>query len=330
MRKFLFALPVWLMLSPFASAQCAGHDLRETLTSAERDRLDALLAEMPYPAGNHWRAEKDGEVIPLVGTMHLSDPRLEAPLERLRPVVRDAGALLLEMPRAQEKQLQAAVTTQPDLLFLSDATLPELMDEEDWQALSKAAKAHGIPPFMAAKFRPWYLSMMLSMPACAQEALQEQNGFDKQLETVAENMGVPTVALEPYDAAFAIFNAEPVEDQIEMMTASLAAEKQGEDSFATTIAAYFDEEAGEMWHMAQILLERQDTFTAEEAAEVMEESGEALLAQRNRAWIPVILKTADKAGKPIVAAFGAAHLPGEEGVLNLLAEEGFTLTREPF
>ena len=99
----LFALPVWLMLSPFASAQCAGHDLRETLTSAERDRLDALLAEMPYPAGNHWRAEKDGEVIHLVGTMHLSDPRLEAPLERLRPVVRDAGALLLEMPRAQEK-----------------------------------------------------------------------------------------------------------------------------------------------------------------------------------------------------------------------------------
>ena len=44
MRKFLFALPVWLMLSPFASAQCAGQDLRETLTSAERDRLDALLA----------------------------------------------------------------------------------------------------------------------------------------------------------------------------------------------------------------------------------------------------------------------------------------------
>ena len=64
---------------------------------AERDRLDAELDAMPYATGNHWRAEKDGEVIHLIGTMHLSDPRLDGPVDRLRPVIAEAGALLLEL-----------------------------------------------------------------------------------------------------------------------------------------------------------------------------------------------------------------------------------------
>ena len=58
--------------------------------------------------------------------------------------------------------------------------------------------------------------------------------------------------------------------------------------------------------------------------------GAAMLADRNRAWLPVILDTLAGTDKPVIAAFGAAHLGGEDGVLNLLAQEGFTLTREPF
>ena len=51
----------------------------------------------------------------------------------------------------------------------------------------------------------------------------------------------------------------------------------------------------------------------------------ALITDRNRAWIPVILAAAEKG--PVVAAFGALHLAGDQGVLNLLAQEGFTLDR---
>ncbi|MBL9053177.1 MAG: TraB/GumN family protein, partial [Tabrizicola sp.] len=44
---------------------------------------------------------------------------------------------------------------------------------------------------------------------------------------------------------------------------------------------------------------------------------------RNRAWIPVLTKAA--AEGPVFAAFGALHLSGKEGVLNLLEQEGFTI-----
>ena len=43
----------------------------------------------------------------------------------------------------------------------------------------------------------------------------------------------------------------------------------------------------------------------------------------NRAWIPVLTEAAAKG--PVFAAFGALHLSGQDGVLNLLQKEGFTL-----
>ncbi|MCR8550760.1 TraB/GumN family protein [Salipiger sp. P9] len=330
MFRTLLAFSLWLSLAAAGAAQCVGQDLRQTLNPEERARLDLLMADVPYASGNRWRAERDGEIIHLVGTIHLSDPRLGAPLERLRPVVAASGAVLLEMPRAEQAKLMQAISSQPGLLLLTDKTLPELMPEEDWAALAEAAEAHGIPPFMAAKFRPWYLSMMLALPACAKSALDSRDGLDFRIEALAEAQGVPTVALESFDTTFGIFNAEPLDEQIEMMSVSLTTQGEDADGMATTIAAYFDEAAGEMWKFSEIQIARSGLYTPEEAAQMMQESGDAILSQRNHAWIEVILQTAKTTEKPIVAAFGAAHLPGEDGVLNLLARAGFTLTREPF
>ena len=50
---------------------------------------------------------------------------------------------------------------------------------------------------------------------------------------------------------------------------------------------------------------------------------EIVAASRNRAWLPVLTKAAAKG--PVFAAFGALHLSGQDGVLNLLQKEGFTL-----
>jgi len=47
------------------------------------------------------------------------------------------------------------------------------------------------------------------------------------------------------------------------------------------------------------------------------------MKSRNRAWIPVLTQAASEG--PAFAAFGALHLSGAEGVLNLLKAEGFTL-----
>ena len=52
---------------------------------------------------------------------------------------------------------------------------------------------------------------------------------------------------------------------------------------------------------------------------------EVLILSRNRAWVPVIEAAAAKG--PVFAAFGALHLSGDEGVLNLLSADGYRIDR---
>jgi uncharacterized protein YbaP (TraB family) len=49
-----------------------------------------------------------------------------------------------------------------------------------------------------------------------------------------------------------------------------------------------------------------------------------LIVKRNQKWIPIITELIQK--NPAFIAVGAAHLPGKEGVLNLLQEAGYKIT----
>jgi uncharacterized protein YbaP (TraB family) len=51
---------------------------------------------------------------------------------------------------------------------------------------------------------------------------------------------------------------------------------------------------------------------------------DVLLVNRNRSWIS-IMESAMKQGSQMFAV-GAGHLPGKEGVINLLREAGYTVT----
>ncbi len=322
-----------LALMGFATAlqaACEGRDLRATLTAPERQALDQAVAATPYPAGNRWRASRGDEVVHLVGTVHIDDPRLAGPADRLRPLVAEAGMILLEMTSAERDALMQAMQADPDLLVLPDATLPDLMEEADWQRLSEAARARGLPPFMVARFRPWYVAMLLSLPPCLQADLAAQNGFDARIEAMARDAGVPLRALEPYDTAFRAFDAVPLDAQIDMMRTALAAPGSAEDQLATLLATYFDESHAAGWYLTEILAPRSGMLADASADAAFATLTEALLDARNRAWIPRIEEAAAATDAPVLAAFGAAHLHGEVGVLNLLDEAGWTLERQEF
>ena len=48
------------------------------------------------------------------------------------------------------------------------------------------------------------------------------------------------------------------------------------------------------------------------------------IVKRNQKWIPIISELIQT--NPTFIAVGAAHLPGKDGVLNLLKEAGYTIT----
>jgi uncharacterized protein YbaP (TraB family) len=311
-----------------ATAACVGDSYLDRLTAQQQEQLSAAVADMPYSEGLIWQATKDAATITVVGTMHIYDPRLDDLRIRLTDTIVSADLVLLEATPEDEAKLQELIVAEPERLFLVDGpTLPELVDEDTWQLIATAAGERGIPSFMAAKMQPWYLSMTLAVPSCAMsDMMAGVRGLDHMIMEDAQAAGVPLQAVEPYTTLFDLFGDDSFDEQLELLRISMLVPELQEQMFVAMLDRYFAEDVGRLWEMSRIALSDVPGMDPVAGNAMFDEMEEAMLNTRNRNWIPVITEAAEGRDE-IVLAVGAGHLIGEIGVLQLLENEGWAITR---
>jgi uncharacterized protein YbaP (TraB family) len=327
MVRIAFACLIAVLVAVPASAACRGSNLINALAAETQAGLRAAADAAPFARGNLWQATRGDQVLHLIGTFHLDDPRHDALMARLAPLIDGASTVLVEAGPEEEAALQAALAADPSLVFLTDGpTLPETLAPATWDRLKDALRARSIPPFLGAKMRPAYLSMLLSLPPCALAGMTEpQNGLDARIIARTQEQGIRLRALEPFSVVFDIFSDMTLADQAAMLDLSLALEAQSEDVFATLSDAYFAEDSRMIWEFSRWQALTLPGLDAAQVADDFALMEDRMMTARNRAWIPVI--EAALADGPVVAAFGALHLSGEDGVLALLQGAGFTVER---
>lgn len=320
-----FSVALGFLLAGPLAAECVGQNLFDTMDPARKAEVMAAADAVPFARGNFWRATKGDQVITLAGTYHFDDPRHAANLAALMPAITSASTVLVEAGPAEEKALKAAIARDPSTMVITTGpTLNQQLPPEVWAQLSDAMSARGIPAFMTAKFKPWYILTLLSLPPCAMlQMTQEPEGLDRLVIKVAEEAGVPIRALEPYDTLFKIFGSMTEAELTEMLVSTLAIEPQSEEYFTTLADSYFAGESRAAWELTRFASYDMPGYTREQIDTEFARMEELVASARNRAWLPVLTDAASKG--PAFAAFGALHLSGEDGVLNLLRKEGFTL-----
>ena len=307
------------------SAGCVGQNLLATMEPAKRAEIEAAADAIPFAKGNFWRATRGEEVITLAGTYHFDDPRHAPNLAALMPSITGASTVLVEAGPDEETALKARIAKDPSTMVITDGPpLNQQLPPPVWSDLSKAMAARGIPAFMTAKFRPWYVLTLLSIPPCAMlEMTAEPEGLDRKVINAAVAAGVPVRALEPYDTLLRIFGTLSEAELTEMLVSTLAIEPQSEDYFTTLVDSYFSGESRAAWELMRFMSYDMPGYTRPQVDAEFARMEEIVAASRNRTWIPVLTKAS--AQGPVFAAFGALHLSGQEGVLNLLQKEGFIL-----
>ncbi len=324
----LLAILLIALLPLKLAAQCTGQDLRNLLTAEQQSEITHRLSDVPFTNGNHWTATKGGQTINVIGTLHLDDPRFEPITNRLGSIVEAADLLMVEATTEDQAALELAIATDPKLAFLDGKTLIDMLPQDEWAALSKAITARGIPAFMAAKFRPWYLSIILSIPACKIKEISEgQRGLDHRLLEIASDANVPTLSLEPYTTIFNLLSDKPLEEQLEELKLHLHPENSAEDATQTVIEQYFDQEHMSALETSRIISRQTAAIPIAEFNTLFDDYMDQMIRVRNEGWMTVIENA--KADR-IVVAVGALHLGGEHGVLNLLQKAGYSLKQQPF
>lgn len=329
MRR-LTALGILLLLLPGAAhAECAGTDLMVQLSRDDPAAHAEVLERggaVPNGEGRFWRVERAG-VPPsfLFGTFHTTGLGPDTLPPEVGEAMTGARLMLVELTPEEEAAMQARIASDPAfILTQGDNGVISALSEAEKTAAGARLAERGIALPIAARLKPWMLFTVLAVPACViEEAQQGKQLLDKALVAEAAAAGVPVRGLETYEEALgALIDLPP--DIMQALLLDMLRQPAGEeDVWRTTSNLYMSGEIATIWEFSRV--EAEKSLGPERSAEAFAAFADNLLVMRNQAWMD-ILEPALSDGN-VFAAFGAMHLVGETGIVELLRGQGYTVTR---
>ncbi|OED50179.1 polysaccharide biosynthesis protein GumN [Rhodobacteraceae bacterium (ex Bugula neritina AB1)] len=325
----LFALAFALLLPASGLfAACRGIDYRDHLPSATRAQLDREMAATPFSDGNHWVATRGNRTIHVIGTMHGGDARMAKVMRTLRPALLSAQAIFLETSDQDMERLDRmppALTR--SFLLPQGRELRHLLTPEAWQRFKLTVQATGANLDSMNRMQPWAISMFLVQSGCRPYGFGLRRGLDDRIAGFARRKKIPLGALETPEQALAAISGMPLRDQARMLELELQLVQSDMPEDATPVEAYFDQSVWTSFVLAPWISARYSSFSYAETKRLWAQYNRRLLDQRNIRWMKVI---GGASQDRFVVAVGAAHLPGRNGLLNLLKAKGFSLSRAPW
>jgi len=259
----------------------------------------------------------DGDTtIYVLGTVHLlrSDedwrtPAIDAALE-----ASDAVYFEADVHGADDNDLQNMVLRYG--MLPRGETLDEELSASDWDEVTAYAATVGLPPEALSPMRPWFAAITLTTFAAMNEGLDPNAGVDTSLYWDLEGTAIERRYFETVQQQTRFLADLPDDIQIQFLMESVEDADANQQDLDDIIAAW---RAGNM--------DRIDALTNGAMRATYPQVYESVIAARNRAWADDLRDLMATPGTFFVAV-GAAHLPGEEGLLNLLRDDGFTVMRQ--
>ncbi len=271
---------------------------------------------MPYGSGLLWKIERDG-IVPshVFGTIHSTDRRVHRLPKPVDRAIRAAKSLILEVVRTDDMPVRMA-----RLMMLRDGRrLEDILGGELFGRVARVARLYGIPANVLQRIKPWAALMTISLPP-AEKARQAAGRLplDLALGARAQKRGIPVYGLETVEEQLGLFEGLPEADQISLLAAAARSNAKLAPMFERMIRSYLDRDLADLmtWAIDQ---------TAGSNPRHREIFQIRFLDRRNRVMAERV-RSRIEAGGAFVAV-GAAHLPGENGLLSLLARQGYRVER---
>ncbi|PTX62829.1 hypothetical protein C8N46_102229 [Kordia periserrulae] len=253
-----------------------------------------------------WKISGNGIEKPsyLYGTIHLTCDYTYT--DKLRKAFDETERLVLEIDMTNPK-LQADMMK---LIFMEKGkTIQGMMNEDDYKTLSDFFKEQvGVDLKMFNTMKPFAITATLTskMAVC-----DNGTAYETEFMKIAKEQNEAVIGLETIEDQMNVFDQIPYDEQLKSLVEMANTGMDESRKSFEKMTKYYNAE------------------DLEGLLNVMTEQGleadfqESLVDQRNRNWIPLIEKIAKEA--PAFIGVGALHLPGEQGVINLLRKQGYTV-----
>ncbi|QLF68653.1 TraB/GumN family protein [Peteryoungia desertarenae] len=310
-----------------SETSCTGRNLLLELKQAD----PALLAEaeteasaIPNGRGIFWKVEKDGvEPSYLLGTMHVTDPRVLRKPTGAREAAAAADVIVIESDEIlDERKAAAALLMHPELtMFSGGERINDFLSEEQVGILEEGLKERGLSLLAVSRMKPWLIASFVALPACELERKANGASFlDKQIAEDALKAGKEVAGLETLVEQLQAMAALPLEFHFQALLETIALGEKMDDVMETMTELYLAGEIGMTMPMLRAVTKEyasgdDNGYAAFEKRIITDRN--ILMAERSLQHL--------EAGNAFIAV-GALHLPGEQGLVELLRQKGYKVT----
>ncbi|WP_252192949.1 TraB/GumN family protein [Rhizobium sp. CSW-27] len=322
--SFLLVLG-WLQPVAAAEDSCGGTNLAAQMQATDPAAYARIRGEADRVANGRsifWKIEKPG-LAPsfLLGTMHLTDPRVLAMPQAAMQAKAAAKVIVVESDEILDPQkAMSKLMTKPQLTMMTDGrTLQSYLTADETRLLEASLKKRGIPLAAVSRMQPWMLYSFFALSTCEMTRKARGEAFlDQKIAEDAVRAGKPVKGLETLEEQLESMAAVPTQLHMKSLMEGLDRDDQMGDITATTIDLYL---AGDIGMIMPLLKSVSPDGADGEGYAAFEQR---IVTERNHRMAERALPILKDGGAFI--AVGAMHLVGDEGLVSLLRKAGYTLT----
>lgn len=243
----------------------------------------------------------------IFGTMHLMDDSHFYFPKKLEKIILNVETVCLEINDIQRTQLN------PNLLFLNEGSFLAKLRESAMDSICNWASAKLLmnrEQFTTnfSKAKPFLLFQLILQSELPANLQSQELAIEKLLQTKKNKQ---TIGLETVEDQLALFDDLPFESQTNLIMTEIAAESDVLINFTNLQENYLEQNVEKIHDL--LLKENTDSIF-----------NIRFIDERNLSWVKKMIPMISS--QSTLFAVGAGHLGGENGILNLLRKEGFTLT----
>lgn len=254
-----------------------------------------------------WKVTKNDQSGYIYGTIHIScDAKLS---DQVKLALDKSNQLVLEVdlsdPALQMKMMQK-------MILPNQKSAADYLTDKEYDLLKNYINQNVemIPGFSLVKsLKPIFLSGLItqSLLTCS-----SQEGYDKLLMQHAQQREISVTGLETIEEQIDVLDQIPVQKVYDEIIESIKDDQKEDRKMIYEMIRHYKN--ADLQALKKLL---------SDADSVINDFSDVALDQRNNKWIPKI-KNQLSENKPFIG-FGAAHLVGENGVIELLRKEGYSV-----
>ena len=274
--------------------------LMAAFSQAGTDKSHGLLWEVSKPGASSSY---------LFGTIHSEAPEVVKLARPVKEAFDASRSVILEMLMDMDAMMYSSTA----MLMTDGRSLTDLVGQPLFTQAAAAIQSRGIPEVVLERMKPWAVAVTLSMPIPETGQVLDMVLYQDALQGGKQVYGLETIR-EQLD----VFDLMSEADQVELLRDALASLPEIDAMHAELLAAYRQRDLAGLMAINEASMQAGNQRLAEDFQQ-------RLITDRNLRMYQRMQQYLQQGGAFV--AVGALHLPGKDGLLQLLEQGGYTIRR---